>query len=87
MFECGLSCRGAGRVCSGLRDLLDAIHTAAERVWEHHMMRRALEDPFELHEFPNDLARWCWDALGDQVLGEQLGLVDPCLQPSVEAMP
>ena len=37
------------------------------------MMRCALEDHFELHEFPNDLARWCWDALGDHVLGEQLG--------------
>ncbi len=41
------------------------------------MMRCALEDYFELEEFPNDLARWCWDALGDHQLGEQLGLVDP----------
>jgi hypothetical protein len=44
---------------------------------EHHMLRCPLEDHFELYEFPNDLARWCWDALGDPVIGEQLGLVDP----------
>jgi len=48
-----------------------------DAVLEHHMMRCALEDHFELHEFSNDLARWCWTFLGDNVLGEQLGLVDP----------
>ena len=32
-----------------------------------------MEDHVELHEFPNDLARWCWTGLGDNVLGEQLG--------------
>ena len=36
-----------------------------------------MEDYFRAHEFPNDLARWCWTVLGDNVLGEQLGLVDP----------
>ena len=40
-----------------------------------------LEDHFELYEFPNDLARWCWTVLGDHVLGEQLGLIDPYRQP------
>ena len=50
------------------------------------MMRCALEDHFELYEFPNDLARWCWTALGDNVLGEQLGLVDPYRQPSTAAL-
>jgi hypothetical protein len=86
VFDCGLIRRATGRVCVNLRDLLDAIYTAPESVLEHHMMRCALEDHFELHEFPNDLARWCWDGLGDHVLGEQLGLVDPYLQPSVEAL-
>jgi hypothetical protein len=50
------------------------------------MMRSPLEDYFELHEFPNDLARWCWEALGDPVLGEELGLVDPYKQPSLAAL-
>src|SRR5262245_62978537 len=55
-------------------------------VLEHHMMRCALDDPFELYEFPNDLARWCWDALGDRVLAEQLGLVDPYQLDSLSAL-
>jgi hypothetical protein len=41
------------------------------------MMRCALDDHFELYEFPNDLAFWCWESLGDHALAEQLGLVDP----------
>jgi hypothetical protein len=86
LFDCSLVRRATGRVCVNLRDLLDAIHTVPNAVLEHHMMRCALEDHFELHEFPNDLARWCWDALGDHVLGEQLGLVDPYLQPSTAAL-
>ena len=50
------------------------------------MMRCALDDHFELYEFPNDLARWCWEALGDDVLGEELGLVDPYQHPSVSSL-
>ncbi len=60
--------------CASLRD---AVQTVSDAVLEHHMMRCVLEDHFELYEFPNDLARWCWSVLGDHVLGEQLGLVDP----------
>jgi len=50
------------------------------------MMRCALDDHFELYEFPNDLARWCWDALGDRMLAEQLGLVDPYQHPTLAAV-
>lgn len=77
LFDCGLVRCAIGRNCSNLRELLDAVRTVPDAVLEHHMMRCALEDHFELYEFPNDLARWCWDGLGDHVLGEQLALVDP----------
>jgi hypothetical protein len=56
---------------------LEALRVVPDAVLEHHMMRCVLEDPFELYEFPNDLARWCWSVLGDNVLGEELGLIDP----------
>ena len=75
--DCGLVRCASGRVCSNLRELMDAVRTVPDAVLEHHMMRCALEDHFELNEFPNDLARWCWHGLGDHVLGESLGLVDP----------
>jgi len=86
VFDCSLVRRATGKVCSNLRELLEAVRSAPEAVLEHHMMRCALEDHFELNEFPNDLARWCWDALGDHVLGEQLGLVDPYKHPTIAAL-
>src|SRR6185295_5408627 len=77
LFDCSLARLATGQCCSNLRELLEAVRTAPPAVLEHHMMRCALDDHFEMYEFPNDLARWGWDALGDHVLAEQLGLVDP----------
>jgi len=83
LFDCGLVRCASGRVCSNLRELLEAVRTVPEAVLEHHMMRCALEDAFELNEFPNDLARWSWFALGDHVLGEALSLADPYRYPEI----
>jgi hypothetical protein len=77
VFDCSLARHAIGQSCSNLRELLTALRSVPDNVIEHHMLRCPLEDHFELYEFPNDLARWCWDALGDHVVGEQLGLVDP----------
>ena len=77
VYECSLARLATGRSCSNLRELLEAIRTVPDTVLEHHMMRCALEDHFELDEFPNEFARWCWDSLGDHLLGEQLALIDP----------
>jgi hypothetical protein len=77
LFDCGLARCAIGRSCSNLRELLDAVRTVPDAVLDHHMMRCVLDDPFELYEFPNDLARWCWEGLGDRTLAERLGLIDP----------
>ena len=77
LYDCSLARYASGRYCSNLRELLEAVRVVPDMVLEHHMMRCALDDHFELYEFPNDLARWCWDALGDHVLAESLGLLDP----------
>jgi hypothetical protein len=50
------------------------------------MMRCALDDHFTLFEFPNDLAWWCWNALGDQVLAEHLGVMDPYRLESISVL-
>jgi hypothetical protein len=86
LFDCNLARWAVGRSCANLRELLEAIRVCSDAALEHHMMRCALDDHFELYEFPNDLARWCWDALGDDALGEQLGLLDPYQSPSAPAM-
>lgn len=77
VMDCGLARCATGRSCSNLRELLDAVRTVPEAVLEHHMLRCALDDHFELYEFPNDLARWCWETLGDRLLGEQIAIIDP----------
>ncbi len=77
VFDCSLARLPIGRSCSNLRELLDMIRTVPDMVIEHHMMRCALADNFDLFEFPNDLAHWCWEMLGDHLLAEQLALVDP----------
>lgn len=84
--DCSLVRRAAGRACCNLRELRDALQTVTDAVLEHHLMHCALEDHFELYEFPNDLARWCWSCLGDQFLGEQLGLLDPYQQTTMAAV-
>jgi hypothetical protein len=86
LYDCSLARYAVGRSCTNLRELLDAIRTVPEMVLEHHMMRCALDDHFDLYEFPNDLARWCWEALGDQMLAEKLSLLDPYDQPSIAAV-
>ena len=86
VFDCSLVRRAAGRWCCNLRELRDAIQTASEAALEHHLMHCVLEDHFDLYEFPNDLARWCWSGLGDQILGEQLGLIDPYQQTAIAAV-
>src|SRR2546422_584671 len=77
LFDCSLARYATGSSCSNLRELLDSVRTLPDMVLEHHLIRCALEDHFELDEFPNDLARWSWEALGDHLLAEHLGLVDP----------
>lgn len=77
VVDCTLARCATGQVCSNLRELFEAVRIVSDAVLEHHMMRCALEDYFELNEFPNDLARWCWNGLGDHILGEQFSLIDP----------
>src|SRR5262245_65925046 len=70
LFDCNLVRCALGRTVTNLRELLDAVKTAPDAAIEHHMMRCALDDHFELYEFPNDLARWCREALGNAGLGD-----------------
>lgn len=86
IYDCSLVRQATGVSCCNLRELLGAVQRADASVLEHHMLRCALEDHFELYEFPNDLARWCWEGLGDRELGERLGLIDPYQHGSIESL-
>lgn len=84
--DCSLVRCATGRACFNLRELLESVRGAGSTVLEHHLMRCALEDHFDLYEFPNDLARWCWDALGDRELAEKLALLNPYTFRDVEGL-
>ena len=84
--DCSLARSAVGQSCSNLRELLTAIRTVPDDVLEHHMMRCPLDDHFAFYEFPNDFARWCWNALGDHVVAERLALIDPYRHGSVADM-
>ncbi len=86
IVDCSLARQALGRNCSNLREVLDAVRNVPDAVLEHHLLRCPLEDHFELYEFPNDLARWCWEALNDPVLAEKLGLVDPYKLPGINEL-
>ena len=86
LFDCSLARCATGKSCTNLRELLDFVVHGSDAALAHHMMHCALDDHFELYEFPNDLARWCRDALGDDVLAEQLALIDPYQMPSMAAV-
>jgi hypothetical protein len=86
VFDCSLARLPIGRSCSNLRELLEAIRTVPDMVIEHHMTRCVLADYFDLNEFPNELAHWCWNMLGDHMLAEQLGLIDPYQHDSINSL-
>ncbi|MBX7168957.1 MAG: hypothetical protein K1X74_21655 [Pirellulales bacterium] len=86
LHDCSLARLATGRSCTNLRELLETLRDAPDAVLRHHMMRCALENYFDLYEFPNDLARWCWDALGDRELAEELGLINPYALPTVDEL-
>lgn len=86
VFDCSLMRCPTGRSCANLRELRDVIQTAPAAAITHHMMRCALDDHFALYEFPNDFARWCWFALGDQSLAEQFGVVDPYRHDGIDSL-
>ncbi len=86
VFDCSLVRRAIGESVSTLRELVSAVGEMDSSAVEHHMMRCRLDDRFEMAEFPNDFARWCWEDLGDRITAERLALVNPYLHPSIDEL-
>jgi len=86
VYDCSLVVRATGHSVSNLRELLHAVREVGNFVLEHHMMRCQLSDHFELNEFPNDFARWCWQDLGERSTAERLGLIDPYRHENLDSL-
>ncbi|MGE5663997.1 MAG: DUF5752 family protein [Deltaproteobacteria bacterium] len=83
--DCALLGRMSGlHPAVNLRELRDRIAICGENVLYHHFCETPLRGTFDNPDYRNDFAAWVKLYLGDRVLAERLGIVDPYAYPSLE---
>jgi Family of unknown function (DUF5752) len=76
--DCALLMRMSGLPpAMNLRELRDRIAVCAEDVLYHHFCETTLRPMFDDPDYRNDFAVWSKLYLGDRVLAERLGILDP----------
>ncbi len=78
IMDCTLLTRMSGLPPAlNLRELRDRIAVCSENALYHHFCETTLRPTFDDPEYRNDLAVWAKQSLGDRVLAERLGIIDP----------
>ena len=78
VMDCVLLIRMSGlSPAMNLRELRDRIATCSENVLYHHFCETTLRPTFDDPDYRNDFAVWAKFYLGDRVLAERLGILDP----------
>ncbi len=81
--DCALLGRMSGLLPAvNLRELRDRIAVCSENVLYHHFCETPLRGTFDNPDYRNDFAVWVKLYLGDRVLAERLGIIDPYEYPS-----
>jgi hypothetical protein len=76
--DCALLIRMSGLPpVMNLRELRDRIASCGENVLYHHFCETTLRPTFDDPDYRNDFAVWSKLYLGDRVLAERLGILDP----------
>lgn len=76
--DCALLMRMSGLPpAMNLRELRDRIAVCSENVLYHHFCETTLRPTFDDPDYRNDFAVWAKNYLGDPVLAERLGILDP----------
>lgn len=76
--DCALLLRMSGLPPAvNLRELWDRIAVCSDNVLYHHFCETTLRPTFDDPDYRNDFAVWAKLYLGDRVLAEKLGIVDP----------
>jgi hypothetical protein len=76
--DCALLIRMSGLSAAvNLRELRDRIASCHPDVLYHHFCETPLVPSFDLPDYRNDFAVWAKRRLGDDVLAERLGMIDP----------
>jgi hypothetical protein len=85
--DCALLVRMSGLPPAvNLRELRDRIATCSENVLFHHYCESPLRATFDNPDYRNDFAVWAKLYLGDRVVAERLGILDPYSFPSFEEL-
>jgi len=76
--DCALLTRMSGLPPAiNLRELRERIAACSENVLFHHFCETTLRGTFDNPDYRNDFAVWAKLYLGDRVLAERLGILDP----------
>ncbi len=82
--DCALLTRMSGLPPAiNLRELRERIAQCGENVLFHHFCETTLRGTFDNPDYRNDFAVWSKWYLGDRVLAERLGILDPYEFPSL----
>lgn len=85
--DCALLVRMSGLPpATNLRELRDRIAACNENVLFHHYCETTLRTTFDNPDYRNDFAVWAKLYLGDRVLAERLGILDPYSFHSLEEL-
>ena len=85
--DCALLTRMSGLPPAvNLRELRDRVAACSENVLFHHYCETPLRATFDNPDYRNDLAVWAKLYLGDRVVAERLGVLDPYAYHSLEGL-
>lgn len=85
--DCALLWRMSGLPAAvNLRELRDRIASCSGNVLYHHFFETTLVPSFDYPDYRNDFAVWVKHQLGDYILAERLGMIDPYRHPSMEEL-
>jgi len=69
-----------------LRELRERIAACSQDVLYHHFCDTQLAPSTDYPDYRNDFAIWARRRLGDQIVAERLGMIDPYVFPSIEEL-
>lgn len=85
--DCALLVRMSGlSPAINLRELRERIAVCSDNVLFHHFCEPLLRPAFDNPDYRNDFAVWVKLYLGDRVLSERLGILDPFSMGSLEEL-
>ena len=87
IMDCALLVRMSGLPPAyNLRELSDRIGSCTDNVLYHHFCETSLRATFDDPEYRNDFAVWAKENLGDRILAERLGIIDPYESESISIL-